>query len=297
MAVTGLVSVIILTWNRKADTGETIGKVKKSDYGAIEIIVVDNASADGSRDELPALYPDIRYCYLPENIGIGGYNRGIQEATGEFFVFLDSDSYPEAQAIRKMIMAFRARPRMGALAFDVRNAYLDTPGRSHGEDRGFNPLGGKKTGSYNGAGVGIRRECVEKAGDLFAPLFLYLNEFDHSFRIWDAGYEIRRFSDIVAFHKASPSGRTSERMPYFYTRNILWIIWRYFPVREMTGVLFVFYYHAIIASLSQRTTLYGKAIRDAMKNFPRIMQKRSVVSRKTLSRVKLPLKWVFMSYR
>ncbi|MBI5187390.1 MAG: glycosyltransferase family 2 protein [Nitrospinae bacterium] len=312
-----LVSVIILTWNRKDDTLETIGKIKRSDYKEVEIILVDNASEDGTDKVVRETHPDVQYIYLKENIGIGGYNHGLESASGEFVVFLDSDSYPDPWAIGRMVRVFQAQPGLGAVAFDVRNAGLEKVPNHQSQAPGekpenrplatgagqpatgsqvFNPSGGTETGSYNGAGVGIRRDCLKKAGALFSPLFLYLNEFDHSFRIWNSGYRIKHFPDIFAYHKASPTGRTSSRAAYFYTRNMLWIIWRYFPASRMAPILFSFFYHAAIFSLSQGTTIYLKAILDAFVKLPMIFRNRVVVAGTVLDKIRLPVKWVFMSY-
>lgn len=312
-----LVSVIILTWNRKDDAMETIKKIKQSHYKELEIILVDNASEDGTDKIVRESHPDVQYLYLKENIGIGGYNRGLELASGEFVVFLDSDSYPDTEAIGNMARVFQVQPDLGAVAFDVRNAEVEivpglqfpVPGEkpknqplANGRGQpaagnsGFDPSGGAEAGSYNGAGVGIRRECLKKAGGLFSPLFLYFNEFDHSFRIWNSGYRIKHFPDIVAYHKASPTGRTSSRAAYFYTRNMLWVIWRYFPLFKMAPALFSFFYYAVIFSLSQRTTIYLKAILDAFVKLPMIFSNRIVVTQMTLDKVRFPIKWAFMSY-
>jgi len=290
-----LVSVIVLTWNRKEDTLFTIGKIKESTHAEREIIVVDNASGDGTDLAVAQAHPDVRYLRLGKNIGIGGYNHGLEIASGEFVVFLDSDSYPDRYAIGKMIEAFRAHPEMGVVAFDVRNAELEDTRRCPDAPEHGPPVG-TDVGSYNGAGVGIRRECLERAGDLFAPLFLYFNEYDHSFRIWESGYRIKHFPSIVAYHKSSPSGRTSTRAPYFYARNMLWILWRYYPLRHLLPALFYFFYYAVLFSLCQKTPIYLKASLDALSQFPLIWKHRQTVSPKTLEITRLPLKWAFMSY-
>ncbi|HSL90776.1 MAG TPA: glycosyltransferase [Ignavibacteriaceae bacterium] len=65
-----LVSVNILSYNRKDELRNTLQKVFEQDYKNIEVIVVDNASNDGSDDMVKQEYPDAQLIQLKKNIGI-----------------------------------------------------------------------------------------------------------------------------------------------------------------------------------------------------------------------------------
>jgi dolichol-phosphate mannosyltransferase len=89
-------SIIICVYNEAASALTVIDKVRAvhlSDRWLKEIIVVDNFSTDGTREQLQGLtYPDVRVIYHPRNMGKGASVRsGFHEATGEYGVIQDAD--------------------------------------------------------------------------------------------------------------------------------------------------------------------------------------------------------------
>ncbi|HLP87552.1 MAG TPA: glycosyltransferase family A protein [Nostocaceae cyanobacterium] len=86
------ISVIIPTYNRKHYLAKAINSVFNQTYTDYELIVVDDASTDGTTGFLATEYPQIHCLSLPNNRGAGGArNEGIKIAKGEFIAFLDSD--------------------------------------------------------------------------------------------------------------------------------------------------------------------------------------------------------------
>jgi GT2 family glycosyltransferase len=111
-----LVSIVIATWNRRLDVLETIRSVYGQDYPRFEIIVVDNASTDGTADELRASFPDVKLICLPENRGAsGGRNAGMVQARGKYILCLDSDASPEQAPCEPSSDAFEDDPSVGAV--------------------------------------------------------------------------------------------------------------------------------------------------------------------------------------
>ena len=89
-----LVTVNILSYNRKDELRNTLTKVYEQDYKNIEVIVVDNASNDGSSEMVIKEFPNAQLIQLEKNIGIAGWNEGFKVAKGEYILVLDDDSYP-----------------------------------------------------------------------------------------------------------------------------------------------------------------------------------------------------------
>lgn len=118
------VSVIVLTYNNWAYTEACLHSLDASgDYGDLEIVVVDNASTDGTVDRLaawqegPAPRGQVRRLILnAENLGFAaGNNVGLLAASGEFLVLLNNDTYVTPGWVRTLCAHFRSDPRLGLL--------------------------------------------------------------------------------------------------------------------------------------------------------------------------------------
>jgi len=291
-----LVSVVILTWNRKDDLLETVAELKESTYAPIEIIVVDNGSNDGTQEAINEKFPQVNFVRLEKNVGIAGYNIGMKKARGEYVVLLDSDSFPDESAIERMVKIFESDSKVGAVAFDVHNLIVESRESGVGSQKSLDLFKCKDVYGYNGAGVGIRKECLEKAGYLFEPYFLYFNEQDHAFRILQAGYKIKFHPEIIAYHKTSTTSRVSSSAPYFYTRNLLWMIWRFYPIRYAFIATVSLFFYASLSTIQQRTSIYMKAILDAIFGFSMVLSNRFVVDRNIIKNVRIPIRWAFTAY-
>ncbi len=92
-----LISIIIPTYNGENFIRGAIESVLAQDYPALEIIVVDDGSVDGTQQLIESLSADIRYYRQAQNRGpAAARNIGIRDAAGEFIAFLDvDDCWPE----------------------------------------------------------------------------------------------------------------------------------------------------------------------------------------------------------
>ena len=114
MSVT--VSVIIVNWNTRELTLDAVDSVLSQAFdGGVEVIVVDNGSADGTIEAL-AGRPGVRTIASPVNLGYaGGNNLGLQRARGEFTLLLNSDAVLTPGALQTLVDDARAHPEAGAI--------------------------------------------------------------------------------------------------------------------------------------------------------------------------------------
>jgi hypothetical protein len=292
-----LVSAVIVSYNRRDDLRETLSMLSRQNYKNIEIIVVDNASADGTAAMVNELgLPNLRLLQMEENVGVKAYNRGFFEAArGEYILILDDDSFPAADAIEKMIEKFNRYPALGIVSFTVKDysTFGNSPEitTSTAEDPPFND---DYIMSFHGAGAGVRREVLEKAGGYPEEFFLYFNETDMALRVWNAGFRIESFPDVVCFHKSSLANRTSERGPFYYTRNIFWVIWKNYPAASMWKATFLMLFYVFYYSLEQRTFIYIRAFIDAAANVGKIT--RAPIKKTIAKRFRMHFKTPFTMY-
>src|SRR4051794_16334601 len=109
-----LVTVAILAYNRRDALAVTLDKVLgELDHPAdrLEVIVVDNASDDGTAEMVRERFPSVTVIRNEENVGIGGWNRAFEAGRGDWFLVLDDDCYPPPDALRR---GFVAAARHGA---------------------------------------------------------------------------------------------------------------------------------------------------------------------------------------
>ncbi|NLM97165.1 MAG: glycosyltransferase family 2 protein [Halanaerobiaceae bacterium] len=299
-----LVSIVTICWNRKEDIRESLKNIRKIDYGNLEVIVVDNNSTDGTVEMIKKEYPEVKLIQMYNNIGIEAYNIGFKNASGEYIVILDDDSFPAPDAIGKMVERFQENEKLGLVAFDVRNFYNYDEVKKIAQDALTDQ--NEKTNvaesdqylmAFNGAGAGVRRKLLEEVGYYPEEFFLYWNEQDTAFRILNKGYQINFFSDIISYHKYSPKNRKSWRAPYYYTRNAFWLIWKNYPLDMVIRLTIELIYNCFYSSLEQKTFIYIKAMFSAFKNISKLKGKRSPVSRDLAKNLRIPFNVSFSFYR
>ncbi|MGF1563206.1 MAG: glycosyltransferase family 2 protein [Geminicoccaceae bacterium] len=110
MSATPLISVIITCYNNAAYIGAAIESVLAQDYARKEIIVVDNGSSDGSLEIMRAFVPAIRLISHDVRGPGAARNRGMREASGDFFALLDGDDVWLAGKLSAQVRALRQYP-------------------------------------------------------------------------------------------------------------------------------------------------------------------------------------------
>ena len=296
---TDLVSIVMLSFNRKKDVEEGVQELLEQNYKHIEIIVVDNGSADNTAEMIKTKLPQVKLIALKENIGVAAYNKGFEQAQGKYIVILDDDSFPETNAIPRMVEEFEKNPQLGIVAFDVRNYYdyrktnINPEGcEEHQHDETEVP---RYQMAFNGAGVGIRKTCLQEVGGYPGEFFLYWNEQDLSIRVLNAGYQIQWFPGIISLHKYSPSNRESWRAPFYYTRNLYWLIWKYFPWKKLLKDTIQLLFYSLYSSFEQKTLVYLKATLAALFNIREIKRK---PARKTIiANLRLTYRLAFIYFK
>ena len=108
------VSVLIVSYNTRALTVECLRSVFAQTRTPIEVIVVDNASADGSAEAIAAEFPRVRLIALDENIGFAaGNNRAAREASAPWILLLNPDTVVLDGAIDRLVAFAEANPSSG----------------------------------------------------------------------------------------------------------------------------------------------------------------------------------------
>lgn len=189
-----LVSVSILAFNRRDPLRVTLHKILgELEYpqDRLEVIVVDNASTDGTDGMLAAEFPSVKVLSLASNVGISGFNAAIPHAQGDWLLMLDDDCYLEADALKRSIEAAWATEAQ-MVSYRI--------GSSERARFYFNDLYHTGLLSFWGCAVLIEASVLRQLGGYDPAIFLWGNELELSVRFLDAGFRHLYLDDVVAIH-------------------------------------------------------------------------------------------------
>ena len=224
-----LVVAVILTRNQKADTLRCLSSFQSVDYSRLELVLVDNASMDGTHEAVRNEFPHVHVVYNGTNAGVaGGRNIGIayarQHFVYDYLLYIDNDTVVTGNFLRPLVAALEANPRVGIAAPKLyimdKERRLDSAGGSRinfwtgkTDRRG---TGEVDRGQYDGPDVpacvptGIalaRRRVIELCGG-FDPSFNPYGpeDLDFSLRARAHGFSFQYVPTSIIYHKGNKTG-------------------------------------------------------------------------------------------
>ena len=286
-----LVSVILLSMNRKDRLERCLRSVQKQTFADMEIIVVDNASCDGTGDMVRSLFPDARYFYLSNNLGVpGGRNYGVRMSTGEFCVFVDDDAvFAGDDSFNRVVSYFRSDNRLGCIAFRIVQ-----PSDGCEEYKSI-PRADKKIihedyecSYFCGAGFACRRSLFLKMGMFWESLFFIGEESDFSYRLLNEGYKILRSSAISVIHYETPQARVKGKWIYYGVRNRCWVAVRNLPWINVFSHILLWWGYFLLSGIRNRHIIYFiQGLKDALIGFPQAIRTRACLTKEAFAKLKI----------
>lgn len=251
--VAGRVSVVVVNYRGLDDTSECLEALSSVDWPDVEIIVVDNASGDGSAETLAARFPEVRLVALDVNLGFaGGCNRGVREATGEYVALLNNDAKPGARWLAPAIDALESDRSIGCVASKV----LDWDGQAidfvqsalsfygHGfklhvgepDLRAFDANSDVLFAS--GTAMVMPTAVFRAAGGFDERYFMFFEDVDLGWRLWLQGHRVRYVADSIVYHRhhRSMRGRAPWFEQYLLERNALFTIFKNYDDANLARV-------------------------------------------------------------
>jgi GT2 family glycosyltransferase len=285
-----LVSVIVVSMNRKEMLERCMRSVQKQALPNLEIVVVDNASCDGTGELVQRLFPGVRYIYLSNNLGVaGGRNHGARISTGEFCVFVDDDAvFADDDTLDRMVSYFHSDDRLGCIAFRILSQsdgceeYKSIP---RVDKRAI--LGDYECSYFCGAGFACRRSVFMELGLFWDPLFYIGEELDLSYRLMNRGHKILRASAISVVHYETPLARVKGKWIYYGVRSRCWVAVRHLPwVNVFSHTLLWWGYFFISACRSRQPVYFMRGVKDALLGLPKALRSRACISRETMKKLR-----------
>jgi GT2 family glycosyltransferase len=207
--MTPLVSVIVPVRNGERTLGNCLTSLLATEYPPErrEIVVVDNASTDRSR-EIARTFP-VQCVPEPRRGASHARNRGIEASSGEILAFTDSDCTVSTGWLRELVAGFDGEG-FAAVAGEVVALPPRTPAERYAARR--KPAWSawtqrRETPWFLAGNVAVRREALDRIG-LFDPRFVGGGEdIDFSWRFFEAGFRLACRPSAVCFHRHRATAR------------------------------------------------------------------------------------------
>lgn len=293
--------MIVVNWNSGTTLKKCLACLFSQTLLPGKIIVVDNASTDGSLGEITDYLHRIRLIRLNDNIGFAEANNiGVREAEGfKWIALINPDAFADPDWLKELLEAADQYP--GYSFFGCRmlsaeqNGLLDGTAdiyhvsgkywrRGHGErasDR-FNEI--EEIFSPCAAAALYKREAFVHCGGFDGAFFCYSEDIDLGFRLRLLGYRCLYVPAAVVQHVGSAvTGRSSDFTVYYGHRNIVWtfiknmpwpLFWLYLPQHIMLNVVSIFWF-----IIKRQGKVVLRAKKDALMGIPRILNERRKIQK------------------
>jgi GT2 family glycosyltransferase len=253
-----LVSLITVNLNGRAHLDHFLQSVLAQDYShdSLEVIVVDNGSADGSVDFLRAEHPEVRVLANDENVGFArANNQAAETARGHYLALLNNDMRLEPSWVRRMVACLEEAPSdvvcAGSLILNWDGSLIDFGGAT----LAFNGIGFQKhaqtpldTGRLArpeamlfacGGALMVERDVYLETGGFDEDYFAYLEDVDFGWRLWVLGFRVFFCPEAVVYHRhnATSSQFDSYRKAVLIERNALYSVIKNYNDASLSAVL------------------------------------------------------------
>ena len=268
------ISVVVLTHNRADQAAQTVQRLLELPEQP-RIVVVDNASVDGTADVLRARFPSVTVLHLDENLGAAGRNVGVRACDTPYVALCDDDTWWEAGCLRRAADIFDGHPQFAVLSARVLVGDEDRldptcaqMAKSPLELPGGLP-GSALMGFLAGASA-VRRAAFMQAGGFEPRLFLGAEEELLALDLVSAGWAMAYVSELVVHHHPSVL-RDGIGRRHLLARNSIWIAWMRRPIGRALLRTLALAARAFVNPTARR------ALADALRGMPWALRRRRVV--------------------
>ncbi len=232
-------AVVVLTYNGRSLIETCLRSVRASSYPRFRVVVVDNASTDGTADLVRSTFPEVALMRNETNLGFAAaYNRAIRDLTDDFVVLLNQDTeVANPRWIDELVaraqsggdvasvacrLLFRSDPSLVNSLGGMAYWWTGTVDLAYGEADGAAGRQDPEPFAASGGAMLVRREAFLAAGGFDETFFMYCEDFDLGWRLRLLGYRALLASEARVLHDVSPGlGRMGPAKVYLVHRNFL----------------------------------------------------------------------------
>jgi GT2 family glycosyltransferase len=261
-----LVYIVVLNWNGWHDTIPCIESLRQLSYPSYHIVVVDNASSDGSEERIRAACPDITVLQSGANLGFaGGNNVGIRyalEQGADYVWLLNNDAFALPDSLSPLVQRAESDPQIGFVGSKILYASQpDVVWFAGGAILPRNARGAYISGVPNddrlppahepgylaGTSLLARDAAIRHIGLVPECYFLYYEEVDWQYTGRRAGWKLMYEPASVVLHKVSRTVVLDSPIQAFHNaRSRMIFVRRHMPRARYGALLDVLYFDAVL---------------------------------------------------
>ncbi len=240
------VTVVIVNWNGQRFLARCLEALRAQTLPPSEIILVDNASTDGSADWVRVHAPHVRLILNDRNLGFAAANnQGIRAASGEYVALLNNDAFAEPGWLAALVAAAQSNPRIGSVAslmlFADRPEVVNSAGvcvdrcgvtwdRAGGEPASSQGAALVPVFGASGGAALYRRSMLLALNGLNDAYFMYLEDVDLAWRARWLGWEAVLAPAARVLHVHSGTARQGSALKtYLLARNKIHLLLTNYP--------------------------------------------------------------------
>lgn len=213
------VAIVIVNWNKKEFVLNLLSSLRELNYPDYDIIVVDNASTDGSVEAIRQIYPNIKILVNEENLGgTGGFNTGMRYALNKgwykYIWLLDNDAEVEKNSLIELVNAMESDEKIGIagsrILDKVTNITVECGGYIRKDTIGVVPYmrNCRMTPANKYIDVDyvavcsalVRTNALLTVGLMDERFFLFWDDMDWGWSFKDKGYRVVAVTDSIVYH-------------------------------------------------------------------------------------------------
>jgi GT2 family glycosyltransferase len=250
-----ILSIALVNWNNRDYLEQCLDSIEAAQLSfAYEVVVTDNGSTDGSHKMLAERFPDVRIVQNEGNVGVArANNQCIQNSSGRYIWILNNDTVIDCESVDAMVRFLDEHPEAGAVGGNLLNpdgtyqsGSFSFPTLleeflivSHIGQR-LNPYYPSHNGPWptvrtvdwiSSASILVRRKAIEEIGLIDEEYFIYSDETDWQYRLWQAGWKVYYLPQVTTVHYGGGSFQPGgKRYTLVYRGRMLFAHKHYGPL-------------------------------------------------------------------
>ena len=224
-------TAVISTWNKKEVVLENLDSLRAQIRPFASIVVVDNASTDGTAEAIAELYPEVRLVRMP-NSAYGAcetFNIGFSSVTTPLVAILDDDITLPPDWLERAAKRLSEEPETTAIL----STEVIEPGMPESYIAASLEAGDRYMSTFRGCGSLAKTDALREAGWYDERLFIYGNERDLTCRLLNLGYRVLQHPVVRTYHKTPFGIQMGKRSLFFHARNAWLSMLKYAPLEDL----------------------------------------------------------------